>query len=37
MISDILASCSAIQKEQEEHKRFGFETANFDLAIEQLK
>lgn len=37
MISDILASCNAIQKEQEEHKRFGFEPANFEAAVEQLK
>ena len=37
MISDILASCNAIQKEQEEHKRFGFEPANFEVAVEQLK
>jgi len=37
MISDILASCNAIQKEQEEHMRFGFEPANFEAAIEHLK
>ncbi|MDP2387765.1 MAG: hypothetical protein Q8M29_15435 [Bacteroidota bacterium] len=37
MISDILQSCNAIQKEQEEHKRFGFEPANFEAAIEHLK
>jgi len=37
MVSDILGSCKAIQKEQEEHKRFGFEPANFEAAIEHLK
>ena len=37
MVSDILESCNAIQKEQEEHKRFGFEPANFEAAIEHLK
>lgn len=37
MLSDILESCNAVQKEQEEHKRFGFEPANFEAAIEHLK
>lgn len=37
MLSDIVKACNAIQKEQEEHKRFGFEPANFEAAIQNLK
>ncbi|MCD6068445.1 MAG: hypothetical protein K0S33_3271 [Bacteroidetes bacterium] len=37
IVSDILESCNAIQKEQEEHKRFGFEPADFEAAIDCLK
>lgn len=37
MVNDILKSCNAIQKEQEEHLRFGYPPANFEKAIEHLK
>jgi hypothetical protein len=37
MIGDILKACNVIQKEQEEHKRFGFEPANFEDAITNLQ
>lgn len=37
MLADILKACNAIQKEDEEHKRFGFAPANFEQAITNLK
>ena len=37
MIGDIIKSCNAIQKEQEEHIRFGYAPANFEEAIANLK
>ena len=37
MLEDILASCRKVQKEQEEHLRFGYPPADFEAAIENLK
>lgn len=37
MLSEILDSCNKIQKEQEEHLRFGYPPAEFEHAISKLK
>lgn len=37
MLSDILKACEAIEKEEEEHVRFGFPEADFKSAIKNLE
>ncbi len=37
MISDILKSCNGVQKEQQEHLRFGYPPVDFEKAIANLK
>jgi L-serine deaminase len=37
MIREVIKGCSAIQKEQAEHERFGYEAPNYQETINNLK
>lgn len=37
MIKEVLKDCKAIQKEQLEHERFGFESPNYQETIKSLE
>jgi hypothetical protein len=37
MIREVIKGCSAIQKEQAEHERFGFDAPNYQEIISNLK
>ena len=37
MIKEVLKGCNAIEKEQLEHERFGYETPNYQATISNLK
>jgi hypothetical protein len=37
MIKEVLKGCNALEKEQKEHERFGFEAPNYEETISNLK
>ena len=37
MIKEVIKGCNAIEKEQMEHERFGFEAPNYQETITNLK
>jgi hypothetical protein len=37
MIREVIKGCNAMEKEQLEHKRFGFEAPNYAEAVSNLK
>lgn len=37
MIKEVIKGCNAIQKEQLEHERFGYEAPNYQATISNLK
>lgn len=37
MINEVIKGCKAIQKEQAEHERFGFESPNYQETIKNLE
>lgn len=37
MLKEVVKGCNAIEKEQMEHKRFGFEAPNYQATITNLK
>jgi len=37
MIKEVLKGCNAIEKEQMEHERFGYEAPNYQATISNLK
>jgi hypothetical protein len=37
MIREVIKGCNAIQKEQAEHERFGYEAPNYQETIDNLK
>jgi hypothetical protein len=37
MIKEVVKGCNAIEKEQMEHERFGFEAPNYQATISNLK
>ena len=37
MIKEVIKGCNAIQKEQLEHERFGYEAPNYQVTISNLK
>jgi HPt (histidine-containing phosphotransfer) domain-containing protein len=37
MIKEVLKGCNAIEKEQLEHERFGYESPNYQATISNLK
>lgn len=37
MIKEVIKGCNAIQKEQLEHERFGYEVPNYQATISNLK
>jgi hypothetical protein len=37
MIKEVIKGCNAIQKEQMEHERFGYEAPNYQATISNLK
>ena len=37
MIKEVLKGCNAIEKEQIEHERFGYEAPNYQAIISNLK
>ena len=37
MLKEVIKGCNAIEKEQMEHERFGFEAPNYKVTIANLK
>lgn len=37
MIKEVIKGCNALEKEQKEHERFGFEAPNYEETISNLK
>lgn len=37
MIKEVIKGCNAIQKEELEHERFGYEAPNYQATISNLK
>ncbi len=37
MIKEVIKGCNAIEKEQQEHERFGYEVPNYQATISNLK
>ena len=37
MIKEVLKGCNALEKEQRDHERFGFEAPNYEETISNLK
>lgn len=37
MLKEVIKGCNAIEKEQIEHERFGFEAPNYEATISNLK
>ncbi len=37
MIKEVIKGCNAIEKEQLEHERFGYEAPNYQATISNLK
>jgi hypothetical protein len=37
MLKEVIKGCNAIEKEQMEHERFGFESPNYKVTIANLK
>lgn len=37
MLKEVIKGCNAIEKEQMEHERFGYEAPNYEVTISNLK